>query len=65
MQVKHRRISAAYRDGADRTCQKWLANFPAGDFSLDDAPWWLDQLKLITVKSRHQLRTINVILRGR
>ena len=21
-------------------CQKWFANFCAGDFSLDDAPWW-------------------------
>ena len=22
----------------DRMCQKWFANFCAGDFSLDDAP---------------------------
>ena len=21
-------------------CQKWFAKFCAGDFSLDDAPWW-------------------------
>ena len=36
MQVKHKRICAVYGEGADGTCQKWLANFPAGDFSLDD-----------------------------
>ena len=33
-------ICASYREGAvtDRTCQKWFAKFPAGDFLLDDAP---------------------------
>ena len=37
MQIK---ICAVYGEGAvtDRMCQKWLANFRAGDFSLDDAP---------------------------
>ena len=30
-----------YGEGAvtDQTCQKWLENFHAGDFLLDDAPW--------------------------
>ena len=23
----------------DQTCQKWFAQFRAGDVSLDDAPW--------------------------
>ena len=29
-----------YGEGAvtDQTCQQWFAEFPAGDFSLDDAP---------------------------
>ena len=35
-----------YGEGAvtDQTCQKWFAKKPleicAGDFSLDDTPWW-------------------------
>ena len=34
------KICAVYGEGAvtDRTCQKWLAKFCAGDFSLHDAP---------------------------
>ena len=36
------RICAVCRKGAvtDRTCQKRFVKFPAGDFSLDNAPWW-------------------------
>ena len=35
-----KKICAVYGEGAvtDRTCQKWFVRFPAGDFSLDDAP---------------------------
>ena len=35
-----KKICAVYGEGSvtDRTCQKWFAKFPAGDFSLDDAP---------------------------
>ena len=34
------KICAVYGEGAvtDGTCQKWIVKFPAGDFSLDDAP---------------------------
>ena len=41
MQLKHtKNICAVYREGTvtDRTCQKCFAKFPAGDFSMDDAP---------------------------
>ena len=33
-------ICTVYGEGAvtDRTCQKWFVRFPAGEFSLDDAP---------------------------
>ena len=36
-----KKICAVYGDGAvtDQTCQKWFAEFRAGDFSLDGAPW--------------------------
>ena len=36
----HKKICAVYGEGAvtDQTCQKWFAEFCAGDFSLDDAP---------------------------
>ena len=35
------KICSVYGEGAmaDWTCQKWLAQFCAGYFSLDDAPW--------------------------
>ena len=35
-----KKTCAVYGEGAvtDETCQKWLAKFCAGDFSLDDAP---------------------------
>ena len=52
---KKKKICAVYGEGAvtDQMCQKWFAKFCAGDFSLDDAPQSLDQLKLIAIKSRH------------
>ena len=36
-----KKICAVYREGAvtDQMCQKWFVKFPAGDFSLDNAPW--------------------------
>ena len=58
-------------------CQRWFMKFHDGDFLLDDDDqvmieqhqWWLsllhdrvDQLKLIVIKLRHQLRTINVTI---
>ena len=35
-------IHSVYGEGAvtDQTCQKWFVKFCAGDFSLDDTPWW-------------------------
>ena len=42
MQLKHKkRIFEVSDEGAvtDGTCQKCLAKFHTGDFSLDDAPW--------------------------
>ena len=47
-------MCAVCAEGAvtDRTCQRWLVKFRAGDFSLDDAPWSVDQLKLTAIKSR-------------
>ena len=42
MQLKHKKkICAVYGEGAvtEQTCQKWLARFRAGDFSLNDTPW--------------------------
>ena len=46
-----------------RTCPKWFVKFHAGDFLLDDAPWWgrpveidSDQIEI--------LGTINIIPRG-
>ena len=36
-----KKICAACREGTviDGTCQKWLTEFHAGNFSPDDAPW--------------------------
>ena len=36
----HKKNCAVYRESAitDPTCQKWFAEFHAGDFSLDDVP---------------------------
>ena len=45
----------------DQICQKQFVKFHAGDFLMDDA----DQLKLIAIKVRHYLRTINIMLCGR
>ena len=52
-------IYRVYREGAvtDWTCLKWFANFHAGDFSLDDAPWLVE----VVSNQIKTLRTINVI----
>ena len=44
MQLKHKKIKclcAVYGEGAVayQKCQKWFAEFHAGDIFLDDAPW--------------------------
>ena len=40
-EMQKKKICAVYGEGAvtDQMCQKWFAKFPAGDFSLDIAPW--------------------------
>ena len=47
-------ICAVYGEGAvtDRMCQKGFEKFCAGDF-LVMLHGWVDQLKLIVIKSRH------------
>ena len=52
MQIK---ICVVYGECAviDQMHQKWLVKFLAGDFSLDDTPWLVDQLKMITLELRH------------
>ena len=49
---KKKKICAVWGEGAvtDQTCQKWFVNFPAGDISLNDAPW---QGRSIEVDSDH------------
>ena len=44
----HKKICAVYGEGAvtDQTCQKWFADFHAGDFSLDNAPRWSKQVEI-------------------
>ena len=61
-------ICAVNGEGAvtDRACRKWFVKFCAGDFSLDDAPQTgRPAEKLIAIKLRHSLRTINIIAHGR
>ena len=38
---RQKQICAVYGEGAmtDQMCQTWFVKFPAGDVSLDDAPW--------------------------
>ena len=50
-----KKICAVYGEGAvtDQTCQKWFVKFCARDFSLDNVPWLVGQLKLIAMKLRH------------
>ena len=51
----HKQICAVYGEGAvtDQTCQKWFADFHAGDFSLDVLQGEVNKLKLIVVISNH------------
>lgn len=56
-----KRICAIYEVGTanDWTCQKWLAKFCAGDFSMNDVPW-LGRTVQINCKSNEEiLRLIN------
>ena len=46
-------LCGAWRRCCDSMCQKWLVQFCAGHFSLDEAPQSADQLKLIAIKLRH------------
>ena len=52
-----KKIFVVYGEGAvsDQMCQKWFVKFHTGDSLL------VDQLKLIGIKLRHKLRTINII----
>ena len=49
------KICAVYgeSDVTERTCQKWFEKFCAGDFLRDILHIWVDQLKLVVIKSRH------------
>ena len=49
-------MRAVYGQGAvtARTCQKWFAKFHAGDFSLDDAPWFNRPVEV----DRNQIETL-------
>ena len=46
-----KKICAVYREitVTDQTCQKWFADFHAGDFSLDVLQGEVNKLKLIVV----------------
>ena len=50
-----KQICAVYREGAvtDRTCQKWIVKFRAGDFSLNVAPQPGGPVEVAAIKSRH------------
>ena len=52
---KKKKICAVYGEGAvpDRTCQKWIAEFHAADFLLDDAP----QLRRLVKIDSNQMET--------
>ena len=54
-EMQKRNVCAVYREGAvtDRTCQMWFAKFRARDLSQTMLHDRVDQLKLITTKSRH------------
>ena len=49
-----KKICAVYGEDivTDQMCQKSFVKFHAGDFSRD-YPSWVDQLKLIAIKSKH------------
>ena len=66
-----KRIFTVHGEGTDQTCQKWFAKFPAGDFSLDDAPWsgrpvevGNDQIETLTENNQcHSTREIAGLLK--
>ena len=47
----HKNICAVYGEGAvtDRMRQKWFVKFRAGDFSLDDAPGFVELLESLVL----------------
>ena len=52
---------------ADQMCQKWFAEFHAGDFLLDDAPWSgrpvkVDSDQIHTLIENNQCYTMQEIL---
>ena len=63
---KKNKIYVVFGEGAltDPMCQKWFVKFYAGDFSLEDAPQSGRPLKLLTIKWRHPLKSINIIQHG-
>ena len=70
MQIK---ICAVYGEGAvtDQTCQKWFVKFCAGDFLLDNAPWWgrpgevdRDHMETFTENNQHTTWEIANILKN-
>ena len=61
-----KKICAAYGEDAvtDQMTQKCSVKFHARDFSLEDAPQSGRPLKLLTIKWRHPLKSINIIQHG-
>ena len=63
MQLKHgKKMCAVDGEGAvtNQTYQTWFVKFGAGDFSLDDAPWWgrplevdSEQIKTLIENNQH------------
>ena len=56
-------VCAVCGEGAvsDQLGQKWFVKLRAGGFLLDGAPWAVEQLKWMAIKSIHQLRTVSVM----
>ena len=57
-----KKICAEYGESSvtDHLCQKWIAKFHAGDFSLDNSPWLGGQGE-VDSDQIETLRTINSI----
>ena len=62
-----KKIRAVCAEGAvtDRMCQKWFVKFPAGDFSLDDAPWLGGPVEVDGNQIETLIEKINTIPRAR
>ena len=59
-----KKICAVFGEGAvtDKKCPKWFANYYAGDFLLDNAPWSgrpvevdSDQIETLTENNQHYI----------